>query len=240
MASATEESTAEQAVTDARLDLTLWKRELTANRQAGLQASADQLTWVWTSSVEGSLEKVELTEGMHVMPDQVPVTIVDIRGVEILVHVPERYLADLGGGAELLWRPVGFPDSREAVRLPLRRMAPTLDPHTRSRAYYFAQEPLRAEPVWMLPGRTGCGTLAMPAADDWLVVPESAVIFMEGRQAVFLRTEQPSRPEWRHVEVVGRTEGGLLIRGDGFAVGDEVVIQGAVLIKRILLFEEEA
>ena len=240
LTSTAEVNLARQAVTEARLALTQWQQALTANQEAGLNISEDKLSWVWTTSHSGVVTGVEIGEGMQVSPGDSAITVMDIRAVDVRVEVPQRYLHVLGETPQLLWQPVGLPAGQDPLRLDLVRRDPVIDPITRSQGYYFSTLALAAGELWMVPGRTGRGTLVVSAGEDWLVVPKSAVVFLAGKQAVFMKTNPGESPRWRHVEVMGRNEEELLIRGTGFKAGDQVVSKGVFLLKSMVLLSEDS
>ena len=99
----------------------------------------------------------------------------------------------------------------------------------------------KSSPVFNLDGRYRPGLFARVAAptaivNDLIVIPESALVDLDGREAVFVECYDGFRAVT--VESGRRSDGRVEVRS-GLEVGQSVVVNGAFTLKSELLLEGE-
>lgn len=153
--------------------------------------------------------------------------------------IPERYIALLEPGQEILLRTQAYGEERFAGKLVA--IEPGADPATRMvriRAEFAnADQRLR-------PGMFVELELVQQAADEVLVLPETAISYSPYGNSVFLITETPEGPtvERKPVEI-GISRGGEVAVTRGLAAGDQVVTVGQNKLRngmKVKLVEEPA
>jgi len=234
---------AEGELNAAEFELTRLASQQKAQRNMGLrEGQAADGVWRWTAPRSGAITKLAISAGQFVSPEEHPITLVDLTDIEVRARVPERWLPALTPDTRLLWRPAGYPQAAEPLSLSWRRRDAAVDPADRTVACYFAPDAMDSETLarWFPPGRTGRGSLTAPAEPDLLLLPKSSVIKLGGRDVVFLPSENPEKPRWLAIEILGRRGEDYLARSEALVPGDRVAVQGVFLLKSVALLREDA
>ncbi|MCT9000158.1 efflux RND transporter periplasmic adaptor subunit [Chelativorans intermedius] len=139
--------------------------------------------------------------------------------LEVEAKVPEGDLFDIASG-----QPVRVTDpAGRAIEARVRTIAPLVDPRTRLGTVHVALPP----DTGLKPGMFARVEIATDQAVA-LAVPQKAVIWRNGRNAVF--TVQEGTASLRPVETGIESDGWIEI-GEGLAPGDRVAVAGAAFLK---------
>lgn len=229
---------AEGAAREAAADLAATRETL---RLLGLGDGAiERLSWDDPQSslvpvrapFAGTVVAREATIGELVAPEDTLFTVADLSQVWLWIDLYERDLAHVGVGDRVEVRLDARPD--EALAGELAYVADQVDPESRTvRARVDLPNPGRRLKPGMFARVSMAGGEEAAAV---LAVPRSAVQRDGGESIVFVRTA-PGRFERREVEI-GRTTDDLVEILGGLAEGDEVVTEGAFLLRSQASAEE--
>lgn len=219
--------------------------QLEADRKAanssGLHSEGKtSLSFLWNAGRTGVITHLKISAGETISSGQPAFTLVDASQVEVLVHAPERLLSHLESGVQLQWQPSGLPAEEAPQILTLSRRGGVVDPISRTVPLYFEGQPRSPGDPHFMPGRSGRGALMTKADANIWKTPHQAVCRMGGQDGVFVQGDDPQKPHWIVVEVVGRKGDDLLLRSDALHAGAHVVVRGTFLLKSIRLLKEES
>lgn len=182
-----------------------------------------------TSPIDGILADVDVSPGEIVEPGRRAFLVVDPAELWVEAKVYEADLARMTPGASAnigvdAWPGVNFPGTLLAV-------GEVIDPDTRTvKAIFRVQNPAATgEGRRLKLGMFAHVQIGAGAATNVLVVPESAVLDVDGRQMVFIHTA-PELFQSREV-ALGRRDGNRVEVRGGVAAGDRVVISGLLTLK---------
>ncbi len=231
---------AELALGEAEARLGAVRKQLEARRT--LSAHGPGMTWTWTAPAAGVVREISCALGATVGAEVACVTLLDASAAELRVRVPERHTGRLGPETRLTWQPTAaWPDAL-ALDLQLSRLDPVVDPRSRTRAAFFTPGPEAADAArWMVVGATGPAALRAPAEAGAVLVPAAALTRIDGQPAVLVAAPgaAPDAARPLTVSVLGRSDAGVVVRGDPLAPGASVVTRGVFLLKSVLLLEDE-
>lgn len=172
------------------------------------------------SPVDGFVARRAADPGAFVSQNAPVVDVVDIRRVRLIVNVVEKDLRQVQDGDNAVVNVDAFPGETFTGRI--ARVAPVLDPATRT-------APIEIEipnPGYRLkPGMYARVNITTDDRREALVVPNNAVVDLNGRRGVFLATEE-GRASFRAVRVGIEDEANAEIL-EGVAEGDRVITTGA-------------
>ncbi len=174
--------------------------------------------------IDGILADVDVSPGELVEPGRRAFLIVD--GAELWVEA-KLYEADLGRMTKGASANVGV-DAYPGENFPgtLLAVGEVIDPATRTvKAIFRVENPNRRLKLGMFAHvQIGAG-----AAEDVLVVPDSAILDVDGRRLVFVHTA-PELFQSREV-ALGRRDGNRVEVRGGVVAGDRVVVSGLLTLK---------
>lgn len=214
-----------------------WLEAKSAHERA--QASADASTeklrmlgglpdtggsnFVLPAPFSGVVIEKEAVLGELAKPDKSLFTVADLSSVWIEANVAEKDVEKIAVGASAVIAVSAFPD--EVFKGRVSYLADIVDKQTRT---------IRARIE--IPNREGKLRIDMYAkatidhaeAHEVLVLPQDAVLMVEGRPTVYLATEDGFAP--RRVELGARLKGHVVI-ASGLKAGEKVVTAGAYTLK---------
>ena len=181
------------------------------------------------SPIDGILADVDVSPGEILEPGRRAFLVVDPAELWVEARIYEADLARISAGASAniavdAWRGVNFPGT-------LLALGEVVDPDTRTvKAIFRVHNPTApGEGRRLKLGMFAHVQIGVGAALDVLVVPESAILDVDGRQVVFVHTA-PELFQSREV-ALGRRDGTRVeVRGD-VGVNDRVVISGLLTLK---------
>jgi len=232
-----------QNASSARAEANMALEQIQARRNAsefsGLSNEGGEgLTRLWRAPRAGVITAVHIHEGQGVSPNDVAFSLVDSKMMEVAARVPERLIANLNSEARLVWRPNGHASEKEGFTLSFSRHDAVVDIVSRTVTCYFKGLPQEGGDV--LPGRSGRGTILLPARSGIWQVPRQAVCRLLDKDGVFVAGSDLGKPEFLAVEVLGRIQDDLLIRSSEIQTETQVVVSGTFLLKSIKLLSEES
>ena len=179
--------------------------------------------FVLTAPFSGVVIEKDAVLGELAKPDKSLFTVADLSSVWIEANVAEKDVEKLAVGASAVIAVSAFPD--EVFKGRVSYLADIVDKQTRT---------IRARIE--IPNREGKLRIDMYAkatidhaeAHDALVLPQDAVLMVEGRPTVYLATEDGFAP--RRVELGARSKGRVVI-ASGLKAGEKVVTAGAYSLK---------
>lgn len=174
--------------------------------------------------IDGVLADVDVSPGELVEPGRRAFLIVDPAVLWVEAKVYEADLGRMTSKASANVVVDAYP--AQQFRGELLAVGEVVDPDTRTvKALFRVENPERRLKLGMFAHvQIGAG-----AASDVLVVPESAVIDVDGRRLVFVHTA-PEEFQSREI-AVGRRDGDKIEVRAGLAPGDRVVISGLLSLK---------
>ncbi len=218
---------AELALSEARAQLASVRRKIRL-RDRDIR-SGDESQWKWVTPVSGRIDDIACPAGGLYDAQSKCVSIVDPTRLEVKVDLPQQLDRRLQQvETESVVARFSSDATEDTFEQKLLRRAASLDPATRSRAYYFGDGGMSSA------GSAGWIELQVPPPENAVVVPRQAVRRLQGQEHVFVESDG-ERPVATEVEVVGRDGDQLLIRG--IPPGTRVVTRGAFLLKSLLAFE---
>jgi Cu(I)/Ag(I) efflux system membrane fusion protein len=173
--------------------------------------------------IGGTIQALEVREGMTVMPGATLFRIVDLSSVWVNADVPETLSAAVRPGTPVEARVAAWPG--EVFRGRVAAILPELNAETRT---VRARIELANPGARLAPGMFASLAFAPPRARESLLVPSEAVI-RTGTRTVVIRVDEQGR--FRPVEVETGAESGddtEIVKG--LAAGDRVVLSGQFLI----------
>lgn len=191
------------------------------------------VTLALTSSIDGTIVERHASRGEYVDETSDPFVVANLDAVWVMGQVYEQDVARVSVGMRAEAAFIAYPGRAWVGTVDY--LAPTLDPRTRTMAVRMVVENPDGE---LRPGMFGTLALQGESADATdgtvLAVPTSAVSTLGERSVVFVAGDEAG--EFIATDVIlGTTARGLVeIRG-GLAAGEDVVTQGAFVLKSILL-----
>lgn len=181
---------------------------------------------VLSSPIGGTVIERRAHIGQWVAPADVLVEVVDLDELWILGAVPERGLRHVATGDDVEVEVRAFPGERFTGAV--EQIAGALDERTRS---VMVRIVLPNPEHRLKPGMFATARIRTAAAtsESVLSVPESALHEFEGDPVVFVRLGEGDF-EARPVRI-GRRAGARVAINDGLQVGEEVVVEGGLLLK---------
>jgi membrane fusion protein, heavy metal efflux system len=199
---------------------------------AGASAGTGGATWRLLAPIDGTLVDVAATPGATASPGQVLFRIVDTRELWIRARVPEQDAPRIRGDRDASYRVTGTenwalidvtgPDATAAVV----SVGRVVDPLSRTVDVLYS---LRTPDPNLRVG--GLVQVSIPSGDDFsgVVVPASALVEQEGRQAVYVQLDGEHFAE-RPVRV-GSRAGDRVAVIEGLGPGERIVTLGAHLVR---------
>ncbi len=199
--------------------------------QASIQLNELMIRAPWNANVT----HVDVATNSRVVAGQRIAELVDASRLWIAAAIHERDLAGVSvqGGEPMAISFSAFPD--EHFTATAKHLDARMDAETRSVSLIAEME----NPTGRLrPGMFAWIQLPNAAPRDAIVAPQSALLRHDGRTFVFVRM---SNGRFRRVEVSSGWEDGSSVELAGeIETGQEVVDQGAFVLKSMLLLEQEA
>ncbi len=181
------------------------------------------------SPIAGTLVKRDLTVGSLIGSDSDPMVVIDLDDVWVIANVFERDLDGIAVGSAARVKVDAYP--RQDFEGVVRYIADTVDRETRT---VKARIEVRNPAHRLKPGMFARTSLMTGGNEpEVLVVPEAAIFQVGARKVAFV-AEDHGRFEVREVEL-GRSEDGGFEVVAGLREGDQVVTQGGVRLKAMLL-----
>jgi cobalt-zinc-cadmium efflux system membrane fusion protein len=179
-----------------------------------------------TAPLSGTVIERRVTDGQFVQPDSNPLLIIaDLSSVWVLADIFERDLhrVHVGQRAEVLTE--AYPEHRFLARV--SRISDVVDPATRTVKVRF----LVSNPGALLkPEMFASVALMLDESASGLTIPAKALFSEGGRNYVYLRSGEL---EFTRRQVDIASEGLSRYRvTDGLKAGDQVVTQGAILLRQ--------
>ncbi len=170
------------------------------------------------STIDGIVKEVFVDLGDYITP-QVPLfQIVDIEEVEVVVHVPEKYIAKLRYGLFSEITLVAYPQRRFYGRV--KKISPALDPASRT---IETRVLVQNRNHVVKPGMYGEVRMVLRRKENATIIPISAVIERDGRNVVFIEEDGLAK----QVEpVFDITEGDRISVTEGIAENQRVLVVG--------------
>lgn len=176
---------------------------------------------VLASPISGRVTSMKVSLGAFVQPETELFRVADPRLIQLDAAVGSADAARLAAGDKAI---VELPDGR-TVEAHVRAVTPTLNGETRAATAVLdavggALQPGLAVRVRLLPSRGDVSTS--------IVVPEDAVQTVDGRDAVFVRTQQGFRARF---VTLGQRSAGRVEIVSGLAAGQQIATKNAFLLK---------
>lgn len=179
------------------------------------------LTYVPTpveSTIDGIVKEVFIDLGDYITP-QVPLfQIVDMEEVEVVVNVPEKYIAKIREGLFSEIALVAYPERQFYGRV--KKISPALDPASRT---LETRVLVQNKNYLVKPGMYGEVRIVLRKKENAIVIPISAVIERDGRNVVFIEEDGLAK----QVEpVFDITEGDRISVSEGIEKEQRVIVTG--------------
>jgi membrane fusion protein (multidrug efflux system) len=179
------------------------------------------LTYVPTpveSTIDGIVKEVFVDLGDYITP-QVPLfQIVDMEEVEVVVNVPEKYIAKIREGLFSEIALVAYPERQFYGRV--KKISPALDPASRT---LETRVLVQNKNYLVKPGMYGEVRIVLRKKENAIVIPISAVIERDGRNVVFIEEDGLAK----QVEpVFDITEGDRISVSEGIEKEQRVIVTG--------------
>lgn len=211
-------------VTQAQLDTATANRDTTqarlAQMKASLQKARDQIGYTeLTADFDGVVTERRAEVGQDVTAGQTVVTVARPEVREAVVDIPEDLLGAMPRDARFT---VALQSAPEITAIgTVREVAPFADASTRTRRIRMTlQDP---PPAFRLGATITVGLMRRVAPH--VVLPETAILSADGRDAVWIVDAAGVRVARRPVEVAGRRHGFAALTG-GVEPGERVVVAG--------------
>ncbi len=225
---------ADAELADAQVTLAASQAKQQAAERSGLRHAGGLFRW--HAPRGGLVSALDLSVGTVLDPGQPALWVWDPDQIEVVVQLPEQYLAQLTESPVLLWQPSGAVDALN-YELVLSRRDPLVDPATRALDLHFVL-PAPSASQDFIPGRSGRAVLRVPAPADAWRVPASAVCQIDGQDGVFVATAA-GEPQWQPVQVMHRAAEHITLRSAQLTPAAQVVVRGVFLLKSARLLEQE-
>jgi cobalt-zinc-cadmium efflux system membrane fusion protein len=179
-----------------------------------------------TAPLGGTVIERRVTDGQFVQPDSNPLLIIaDLSSVWVLADIFERDLHRVHVGQRAEVRTEAYPEHRFLARV--SRIGDVIDPATRTVKVRF----LVSNPGALLkPEMFASVTLILDESAHGLTIPAKALFSEGGRNYVYLRSGELEFTR-REVEIATEEFSRFRVTG-GLKVGDQVVTQGAILLRQ--------
>lgn len=155
-------------------------------------------------------------------------TLADPQQVWIVAHLPELRATRVEAGRAVVFRPA---DGSDAIAATLTRVAPQLDPHTRTLEVVVALSSAQLRP-------NASGTLELTGDASSLSIPTSALVMLPDGDAVFSPVPGQSGAFALRRVRVGRSAGGRAEILEGLSETDAVVAEGTFTLLGELLRDQ--
>ncbi|HYZ85345.1 MAG TPA: efflux RND transporter periplasmic adaptor subunit, partial [Bryobacteraceae bacterium] len=190
----------------------------------GLRPGSFQQPIVVPATVSGKVIEIAVVPGEYRTDTSAAVmTIADLSTVWAAADVPEADIRYVSAGDQVAIHFGAYPN--ETFRARVMKVADLLDPQTRT-IKVLAELPNphgRFHPDMFVQMRQSRGSESLP------VVPRGAVLETQGKTTVYV---ERARGEFYEVPVtIAREEGDRIALRSGVKAGDQVVVQGTVLLK---------
>ena len=179
-----------------------------------------------TAPLGGTIIERRVTDGQFVQPDSNPLLIIaDLSSVWVLADIFERDLHRVHVGQKAEVRTEAYPEQQFLARV--SRISDVIDPATRTVKVRF----LVSNPGALLkPEMFASVTLILNESARGLTIPAKALFSEGGRNYVYLRSGELEFSR-RQVEVATEESSRLRVTS-GLNAGDQVVTQGALLLRQ--------
>ena len=192
------------------------------------ESKAIDPTFDVVAPIDGEIVERHATLGELVGPDdEALMTLADLSSVWVLIDLPESRLASIGVGASASIEVPAL--GGRTFEGEVRYVDPRVNASTRTIRLRVvvenessALQPGLFARATIVPAESGEPTAALPAA---------AVLEVEGEPSVFVPVADEADTFARRAVVVGERVGGFFPVLSGVAVGDEVVVDGAFILK---------
>jgi membrane fusion protein (multidrug efflux system) len=170
------------------------------------------------STIDGIVKEVFVDLGDYITP-QVPLfQIVDMEEVEVVVNVPEKYIAKIREGLFSEIALVAYPERQFYGRV--KKISPALDPASRT---LETRVLVQNKNYLVKPGMYGEVRIVLRKKENAIVIPISAVIERDGRNVVFIEEDGLAK----QVEpVFDITEGDRISVSEGIEKEQRVIVTG--------------
>ena len=187
-----------------------------------VNGSPNRGSYTLTAPIAGKITSATITTGSPVS-EATSAYVIDAQGrYELTAQLPERLLGQVRPGMT-----VRVPSAAgDDIRGDVTSVGTVIDPQTRS-ATLRARIPASAGVV---SGRAVSATLFAPAPGGAIAVPAGAVIDVDGKPSVFVRTPQGAAV--RTVATGDRADGRIVIRS-GLRAGEQIAVAGVSELKSI-------
>ncbi|TVR94174.1 MAG: efflux RND transporter periplasmic adaptor subunit [Spirochaetaceae bacterium] len=156
---------------------------------------------------------------------QTPVMrIATTHNLEIVTHIPERYIGQISIGSRALVIIEAYPNCDPAPAR-IRELSPTLDPRSRTLDAILEFDSPKTLPAGVRPGMFARLRLVTSESPRALVVPQPAVLRRDSGPAVYVVNRESGVAELRPVKLGIETNGQAELVG-GVEAGETVVIRG--------------
>ena len=196
----------------------------------GATGRADGET-VWTSPIAGVVGAITCPQGAEVDPTTACVVIDAPGDVRVRAWLPERHLAALVDANGTFTAA----DGRTFGPLPLAAVDPAIDPASRTVGVRF-EAPIADPPL--LAGASGRVALSVRAPDGAVILPETALTSIDGREVVFSRDDEHLHPMPVTRVGAGPEPGTVVVRA-ALHDGARVAVTGVFGLKAELLLDGE-
>lgn len=192
------------------------RAQLRAARATARQIAAEQERHAVRAPFAGAIVARHVDPGAWVSPGVPLLDLVSVDDVEVHVDLPPllRRQVEVGGAAKLLGEP--------PVAARVGGIVPSLDPQTRTMRVRLVPE--GAPPPWLVPNAPVEVEFELRVAGEGVLVSRDALVRGPVNVRVIAVREGQAVPV--EVEVLGTSGGDALVRGEGLAVGDTVVVRG--------------
>jgi membrane fusion protein, multidrug efflux system len=177
------------------------------------------------SSVSGFVAERLISVGDLAKPDTPILRIVDLDVVQTTVHVVEKDYRKVSVGQSAEVTVDAFPE--EVFHGKVKRIAPVLDPETRTGAVHLDVE---NSDRLLKPGMYARVALRSHESREGVLIPQAALLSERDRPSVLVVDLETSQIESRRV-TVGTTRGGLVEVRQGLTAEDQVVTLGGQMVR---------
>lgn len=218
---------AESAKAQADARYTAVRRQYTARAQGAGQGNDG-----WVSSVEGVVQALHCAPGSVVSPETACIRILDVSQTVLVSHIPEQVVATLPSEVRAQWIPWGSVEGSRNLKI--ARRSPAIDPLSRTQAFEFASS--SGDPLNVIPGQSGRIDLFAPSANNWVVVPNTALTRYQGEDVVFLRDPDSGDaiPTAIPVTVIRRDTQSTVVESEILSENSPIVTRGVFLLRGLI------
>jgi cobalt-zinc-cadmium efflux system membrane fusion protein len=189
--------------------------------------SRAQSIYALTAPIPGTVIEKHAILGELATPEKTLFAVADLSSVWIEANLFEKDLTRVERGAQATVEVTAYPN--KSFRGRLTYISDTVDQETRT---VHARVEVANRDGLLKPGMFATANLQSTDRADMLIVPQNAVVLLEGKSAVFVQEGNAYEP--RNVQPGLEVSGQVQILS-GIAAGDRVVIDGAYELKARLL-----